>query len=90
MTEDLRIKKGKKFLTPLDIRKTMESIIEEFPQDKTEVYRLLYEEKMAQRELFTRIPRGCCKSLFSDLTLREVDLEVKNDCKIIRKSKNYC
>ena len=45
---------------------------------------------MAQRELFTRIPRGCCKSLFSDLTLREVDLEVKNDCKIIRKSKNYC
>lgn len=44
MTEDLRIKKGKKLLTPLDIRKTMESIWE-FPQDKTEVYRLLYEEK---------------------------------------------
>lgn len=78
MTEDLRIKKGKKFLTPLDIRKTMESIWG-FPQNKTEVYRLLYEEKMTPREIFTRIPRGCCKSLFSDLTLREVDLEVKND-----------
>lgn len=78
MTEDLRIKKGKKLLTPLDIRKTMESIWK-FPQDKTEVYRLLYEGKMAPREIFTRIPRGCCKSLFSDLTLREVDLEVKND-----------
>lgn len=78
MTEDLRIKKGKKLLTPLDIRKTMESTWK-FPQDKTEVYRLLYEEKMTLREIFTRIPRCCCKSLFSDLTLREVDLEVKND-----------
>ena len=78
MTEDLRIKKSKKLLTPLDIRKTMESIWE-FSHDKTEVYRLLYEEKIAPREIFTRIPRGCCKSLFSDLTLREVDLEVKND-----------
>lgn len=78
MTEDLRIKKSKKLLTSLDIRKTMESIWE-FPHDKTEVYGLLYEGKMAPRKIFTRIPRGCCKSLFSDLTLREVDLEVKND-----------
>ena len=80
MIEVPRIKKGKKLLTPLDIRKTMESIIEEFPQDKTEAYRFLYEEKMAPRVIFTSIPRGCCKSLFCDLTLREIDLEVKNDC----------
>lgn len=68
----------KKLLTPLDIRKTME-FIEEFPQDKTEVYRFLYEEKMAPRVIFTRIPRGWCKSLFCDLTIKEVDIEEINN-----------
>ena len=62
---------------PLD--RKIKEFIREFPQDKTKVYRLQYEEKMAPRIIFTNIPRGCCKSLFCDLTLREVDLEIKND-----------
>lgn len=62
---------------PLD--RKIKEFIQEFPQDKTEVYRLLYEEKMTPRIIFTSIPLGCCKSLFCDLTLREDDLEVKND-----------
>ena len=76
MKLDSKIKKRKKLLTPLDIGKIKE-FIRQFPQDKTEVDRLLYDEKIAPRVIFTSIPRGCCKSLFCDLTLREVDLEGK-------------
>lgn len=74
MKSNPRIEKDKKLSIPLDIEKALESV-----QDRTEVYRLLYLEKTAPRKIFTSIPRGWAKSVFCDLTLKEVGIgEINN------------
>lgn len=74
MKSNSRIEKDKKLLIHSDIEKAMESV-----QDRTEVYRLLYSEKTAPRKIFTSIPRGWAKSVFCDMTLKEVGIEEINN-----------